>query len=280
MCNPLLIGLGLAAGSAVASSKAQSAVDKKSRKLTAGVVEAEGQRQKQFDDKIFNLAGESQGDMRRTNVDAKSAQDAMNIEMALNDYLDSDSETLSANVLPGVGSGGAPRVVQNETDRQLSRAESKTRQTNKNFGNLTGFGDALFDITADRNLNSKIIGQSGMFANQSAQLVPGELQAAMSDAQSAGKNWRTLAQVMQLASLATAAYGAFGGPGAGAAGATGAGGQGSLMPGAANAGGGYSGIIAKPVEFGGFLPAPSRFASQSALMPGSGLPGPGLGGLF
>ena len=270
MCNPLAIGL-MVAGTALqvnAQHRRQSAMEDAAEDARA----AESLRQDKLREERESTLVESQQGMGLDAQNAALAEAQAKREAAYSDASVPDSST-GGNTSGVATDSGVPKIVSEDASNKREAANADVRSIGDARARLGSYGDVSLGNRIANSNSANTIGMLGGFAKQSANLLPGEVQAAMASKAGKGRNQELLGTALQL-------YGSAGAPGTG--GASSFAGYGSAMGGSANAGasvGGYSGNLSSfaPVagaagKAGADAAAPSLMGGLFANASGSTLP--------
>jgi hypothetical protein len=171
---------------------------------------------------------------------------------------------------------GTPKIVMEDANAKRSKANAEVQQVGNARARLGSYGDVgvgnrLVSSDAANNL-----GILGGFARQSAALLPGEVQSAMTRKAGTGQNQEMLGTALQLYGAAGAPA-LFGGAAAAGAGATEAATAGAATAGAADAAAAYAPGAAGQALMG--TTASSLFPTATATAARAAAPGM-MGGLF
>jgi hypothetical protein len=226
MCNPLAFAAVLMAGGTALQYKANQ--DRKQEMKSLQRRETERQ-DKYYAEAQGNLA-KNRDSYTRENVEQKMADAATERQAQ---YQKADAAAPRANEI-APGAQGTNTVVNDAFSRALAGAQGEASQQGGLRAALASFGDALGENAIDNNRRTGEIGMVGSFSRGSANVLPLELQHAMTRERSAA----TIGGIMQ--AFGGAMLG--GGAGLGAAGA--GAGAGSLGAGAAGMGAGAAGTAA------------------------------------
>lgn len=270
MCNPLAIGL-MVAGTAMqvhAQRKRQANMEDAAEDARA----LEASRQDKMREERESVLVDSQQGMGREAQDTALAEAQAKRAAAYEPENVPDSST--GGSYAGVSTdSGIPKIVMEDAANKRAAANADVRSVGDARARLGAYGDVTLGNKISNSNTGNTLGMLGGFARGSANLLPGEVQAAM--AKHAGDR-----KGQELLGTALTMYGGFGAPGVGgatAAGGAGAAGgfgsYGSTMGGSANAGatvGGYSGNLS------GFAPVAGAAGQAGADAAAPGL----LGGLF
>lgn len=260
MCNPVAIGL-MVAGTAL-QMNAQRQRQKNMQNAAEDAQQAEYMRQeslrKERESQLVDVNENATRESQDAQLDEATAK--RNAAYADSTTLPGDAGTDDYQPASAAATYGQPKIIQEETDRQRSKADAEVRSVGDARARLASYGDV--------GLGNQILGQNtannlnmlGSFAKGSAALLPGEVQAAMN--KHAGDR-----RGQELLGTALSMYGGFGAPGAGGAAAGAAGGAGSTAA-------GYSGNLSAFTPSAGAAGAASAQAAAPTMQQGM------LGGLF
>ena len=201
MCDPISIGLAVAAAGTVA----KYAGDQQAKRATVGAYTAEQARQKEKtaqQDQLLDQSYQTASKLKDPNaqqeaVDARRAQfiAALNARPADQAYL------------PGQDS--APQVVADAASARGARQDAYSQQQAEALARMTGFGDQLFGTQIQLGRNSQGIGQLGRDKANSAGVLDAEMRAA----QFKGSTLRGLGDLAQMIGTSMAGGGMGGGMG-------------------------------------------------------------------
>lgn len=260
MCNPVAIGL-MVAGTALqvnAQRKRQANMENAAEDAQA----AEAARQSKMREERESVLVDSQAGMGREAQDAALAEAQAKREAAYAPENVPDSSATGS--YSGVATDSdVPKIIKEDADKKRAASAADVRSVGDARARLGAYGDVTLGNKIANSNTGNTLGMLGGFARGSANLLPGEVQAAMAKHAGDRKGQELLGTALQM-------YGGFGAPGA----ASGAGSMyGAAMGGSASAGatvGGYSGNLA------GFAPAAGAAGNAAADAAAPSL----LGGLY
>jgi hypothetical protein len=261
MCNPLAIGL-MVAGTALqvnAQRKRQANMEDAAEDARA----LEASRQDKMREERESVLVDSQQGMGLDAQNAALAEAQAKREAA---YAPENVPNSSASgSYSGVATdSGTPKIVMEDVEKKRAQANTDVASVGDARARLGAYGDVTLGNRINNSNTGNTLGMLGGFARGSANLLPGEVQAAM--AKHAGDR-----KGQELLGTALSMYGGFGAPGAGAAGAGSFAGYGSAMGGSANAGatvGGYSGNLSSFAPVAGAAGQAGADAAAPSLMGG------------
>lgn len=181
MCDPVTIGLSLAAGAATSGSlmqRSRAASDaNRANKARSEAALEELDRQREFRETSQNILGET-----RENVSHETFGDS--VDQAIKRRIDAADQTRQPIAdAPVALRENTPLVVKDAISTAQSGARSDSDERVKALAGLFGRSDALFNQNIDQGRSGADIQRTSLLANRSAALNPYEQEIAARNAQ-------------------------------------------------------------------------------------------------
>lgn len=205
MAWPLVAALALAAGSAYANNRQVRAQE-------------DARRQAQQAQLLRQSRLQQEADSRNTDVQDQFERE--NVEQQMQELAGREEDRASAAIEEGAEkfsptdalTQDTPAVIRDAGDRAKAKSLAEAMRNARSMSALQGYGLAGFENDMALNRNATHLSNLGNFAQGNQ----GIFRAEMEDAQSAGRGWGSLGQVLGAASMAVGGYGAMAGGAAGA----------------------------------------------------------------
>lgn len=198
MCNPALIGMGIAAAGTAMQSRETNKNISAANKAKEGAFEAHQIRQGAFQDEAgaaFNTNLDAQG---QESFDADRDAEADKIKSAFGEIRTTPDYNVGLQ-------GSAPKNVVVARERESANASDETDRDVSAFAKLNGYKSAQFNSDLSRSQFGRAFGNTQDEANRDVRLLSGDLVSAAANSQ---KSPSALPVILKAGGQALSMYGA------------------------------------------------------------------------